>query len=114
MIFVAQLVMMAADLFVNVFAEFWRAQFVVILVLFIFQGLIQVINLLIAFLMLTNTQMFKAGIVGVMFKKFRWTFGVSGLYFLLTVALRIYQSNIMSENNWYWDGAFIPVFILHR
>ncbi|XP_075019680.1 transmembrane protein 138 isoform X2 [Calonectris borealis] len=75
-----QFLLLFYDLFVNSFSELLRTAPAVQLVLFIIQDIAILFNVIIIFLMFFNTFVFQAGLVNLLFHKFKGTILLSAAY----------------------------------
>ncbi|KFQ17573.1 PREDICTED: transmembrane protein 138, partial [Merops nubicus] len=78
------------DLFVNSFSELLRAAAAVQLVLFIIQDIAILFNIIIVFLMFFNTFVFQAGLINLLFHKFKGTILLSVAYLALSISFHIW------------------------
>ncbi|NXT20596.1 TM138 protein, partial [Syrrhaptes paradoxus] len=85
-----QFILLFYDLFVNSFSELLRTAPAVQLVLFIIQDIAILFNVIIIFLMFFNTFVFQAGLVNLLFHKFKGTILLSGAYLALSISLHVW------------------------
>lgn len=85
-----QFLLLAYDLFVNAFSELLRMAPLIQLVLFIIQDIAVLFNVIIVFLMFFNTFVFQAGLVSLLFRKFKSTIVLTATYFALSVSLHVW------------------------
>ncbi|XP_034623543.1 transmembrane protein 138 isoform X3 [Trachemys scripta elegans] len=85
-----QFLLIVYDLFVNSFSELLRTAPVIQLVLFIIQDIAILFNIIIIFLMFFNTFVFQAGLVNLLFHKFKGTIVLSAAYLVLSIAFHIW------------------------
>ncbi|XP_072785444.1 transmembrane protein 138 isoform X1 [Taeniopygia guttata] len=85
-----QFLLLSYDLFVNSFSELLRTAPAVQLVLFIIQDIAIVFNVIIVFLMFFNTYVFQAGLVNLLFHKFKGTILLSAAYLALSISFHIW------------------------
>ncbi|KFV66966.1 Transmembrane protein 138, partial [Dryobates pubescens] len=85
-----QFVLLSYDLFVNSFSELLRTAPAVQLVLFIIQDIAILFNVIIIFLMFFNTFVFQAGLVNLLFHKFKGTILLSAAYLALSISFHIW------------------------
>ncbi|XP_074130464.1 transmembrane protein 138 isoform X1 [Sminthopsis crassicaudata] len=84
-----QLVLLLYDLLVNAFSELLRATPVMQLVLFIIQDICILFNIIIIFLMFFNTFVFQAGLISLLFRKFKGTIILTAIYLALSIPLHV-------------------------
>ncbi|XP_045039208.2 transmembrane protein 138 isoform X1 [Desmodus rotundus] len=89
-----QFLLLCYDLFVNSFSELLRAAPVIQLVLFIIQDIAILFNVIIIFLMFFNTFVFQAGLVNLLFHKFKGTIILAAVYFALSISLHVWVMGI--------------------
>ncbi|XP_031469989.1 transmembrane protein 138 isoform X2 [Phasianus colchicus] len=85
-----QFLLLFYDLFVNSFSELLRTAPAVQLVLFIIQDIAILFNVIIIFLMFFNTFVFQAGLVNLLFHKFKGTILLSAAYLALSISFHIW------------------------
>ncbi|XP_007497676.2 transmembrane protein 138 isoform X1 [Monodelphis domestica] len=85
-----QLVLLLYDLLVNAFSELLRSAPVVQLVLFIIQDIAILFNVIIIFLMFFNTFVFQAGLINLLFRKFKGTIILTAFYLSLSIPLHVW------------------------
>uniref|UniRef100_A0AC11DH74 Transmembrane protein 138 n=1 Tax=Ovis aries TaxID=9940 RepID=A0AC11DH74_SHEEP len=85
-----QFLLLSYDLFVNSFSELLRAAPVIQLVLFIIQDIAVLFNIIIIFLMFFNTFVFQAGLVNLLFHKFKGTIILTAVYFALSISFHVW------------------------
>eukprot|EP01137_Pigoraptor_chileana_P004624 Opistho-2@46511 len=112
----AQLAFLVVDLFVNAFAGYFYDQPLVALALFILQGAAVVINIIILCLVFVNTYVFKAGLVSLLFKKYRTTLVTCTLYLLLSIALHVFtMTKIWSHKGTdVWSKGFWALYVIQK
>ncbi|KAF1443322.1 hypothetical protein FQV21_0009794, partial [Spheniscus demersus] len=89
-----QFLLLFYDLFVNSFSELLRTAPAVQLVLFIIQDIAILFNVVIIFLMFFNTFVFQAGLVNLLFHKFKGTILLSAAYLALSISFHIWVMNL--------------------
>lgn len=89
-----QFLLLFYDLFVNSFSELLRTAPAVQLVLFIIQDIAILFNVIIIFLMFFNTFVFQAGLVNLLFHKFKGTILLSAAYLALSISFHIWIMNL--------------------
>ncbi|XP_055210234.1 transmembrane protein 138 isoform X2 [Gorilla gorilla gorilla] len=85
-----QFLLLSYDLFVNSFSELLQKTPVIQLVLFIIQDIAVLFNIIIIFLMFFNTFVFQAGLVNLLFHKFKGTIILTAVYFALSISLHVW------------------------
>ncbi|XP_076972170.1 transmembrane protein 138 isoform X2 [Tamandua tetradactyla] len=85
-----QFLLLTYDLFVNSFSELLRVAPVIQLVLYIIQDIAVLFNIIIIFLMFFNTFVFQAGLVNLLFHKFKGTILLTAVYFALSISLHVW------------------------
>uniref|UniRef100_A0A8C3PP07 Transmembrane protein 138 n=2 Tax=Charadriiformes TaxID=8906 RepID=A0A8C3PP07_9CHAR len=85
-----QFILLFYDLFVNSFSELLRTAPAVQLVLFIIQDIAILFNVIIIFLMFFNTFVFQAGLVNLLFHKFKGTILLSAAYLALSISFHVW------------------------
>ncbi|XP_003224179.1 transmembrane protein 138 isoform X2 [Anolis carolinensis] len=111
-----QFLLLSFDLFVNSFSELLRMAPVIQLVLFIIQDIAILFNIIIIFLMFFNTFVFQAGLVNLLFHKFKGTIVLSGTYLALSVSFHIWIMNLRwrSSNYFVWTDGLQTLFVFQR
>nr|KAF6468275.1 transmembrane protein 138 [Rousettus aegyptiacus] len=87
-----QFLLLSYDLFVNSFSELLRMAPVIQLVLFIIQDIAVLFNIIIIFLMFFNTFVFQAGLVNLLFHKFKGT--------IILTAVRLGDPRFYQDSLW--------------
>ncbi|XP_036151661.1 transmembrane protein 138 isoform X1 [Myotis myotis] len=111
-----QLLLLTYDLFVNSFSELLRAVPVIQLVLFIIQDIAILFNIIVIFLMFFNTFVFQAGLVSLLFHKFKGTIVLAAVYFALSIALHVWVMNLRwkDSNRFVWTEGLQTLFVSQR
>ncbi|XP_013003908.2 transmembrane protein 138 isoform X1 [Cavia porcellus] len=111
-----QCLLLAYDLFANAFSELLRGAPVVQLVLFIIQDISVLFNVIIVFLMFFNTFVFQAGLVSLLFRKFKGTIILTAAYFALSISLHVWLMNLRWKNSksFVWTSGLQALFVLQR
>lgn len=111
-----QFLLLAYDLFVNAFSELLCMAPVVQLVLFIIQDIAVLFNIIIIFLMFFNTFVFQAGLVSLLFRKFKGTIVLTAAYFALSVSFHVWVTNLRwrSSSGSLWTSGLQVLFVLQR
>ncbi|XP_060119266.1 transmembrane protein 138 [Heteronotia binoei] len=111
-----QFLLLFYDLFVNSFSELLRMAPVIQLVLFIIQDIAILFNVIIIFLMFFNTFVFQAGLVNLLFHKFKGTIVLSGAYLALSIFFHIWVMNLRwrNSNNFVWTDGLQALFVFQR
>ncbi|XP_029452592.1 transmembrane protein 138-like [Rhinatrema bivittatum] len=85
-----QFLLLIYDLFVNSSSELLHMAPIIQLVLFIIQDIAILFNVIILFLMFFNTFVFQAGLVSLLFRKFKGTIILSAVCLALSIAFHIW------------------------
>ncbi|XP_053228148.1 transmembrane protein 138-like [Podarcis raffonei] len=111
-----QFLLLFYDLFVNSFSELLRMAPVIQLVLFIIQDIAILFNVIIIFLMFFNTFVFQAGLVNLLFQKFKGTIVLSAAYLALSISFHIWVMNLRWKNSKYfvWIDGLQTLFVFQR
>ncbi|XP_029412146.1 transmembrane protein 138 isoform X2 [Nannospalax galili] len=111
-----QFLLLFYDLFVNSFSELLRMAPVVQLVLFIIQDIAILFNIIIIFLMFFNTFIFQAGLVNLLFRKFKGTIILIAVYFALSISLHVWIMNLRwkNSNSFVWTDGLQTLFVFQR
>ncbi|XP_015677262.1 transmembrane protein 138 [Protobothrops mucrosquamatus] len=111
-----QFLLLSYDLFVNSFSELLRMAPVIQLVLFIIQDITILFNVIIIFLMFFNTFVFQAGLVNLLFHKFKGTIILSAAYLALSISFHIWVMNHRWENSniFIWTNGMQTLFVFQR
>ncbi|KAJ1065801.1 PREDICTED: transmembrane protein 138 isoform X2 [Capra hircus] len=111
-----QFLLLSYDLFVNSFSELLRAAPVIQLVLFIIQDIAVLFNIIIIFLMFFNTFVFQAGLVNLLFHKFKGTIILTAVYFALSISLHVWVMNLRwkNSNRFVWTDGLQTLFVFQR
>ncbi|XP_020823796.1 transmembrane protein 138 [Phascolarctos cinereus] len=111
-----QFVLLLYDLFVNAFSELLRVAPVVQLVLFIIQDIAILFNVIIIFLMFFNTFVFQAGLVSLLFRKFKGTIILTAIYLSLSIPLHVWVLNLRwkSSKHFIWTDGLQTLFVFQR
>lgn len=92
-----QFFLLIADILINSFSDFCRHNTVVLLILFIIQDVSLIFSLIAFFINFFSTLVFQAGFLGFIFRRFRVTIVVCGLYVTLTIGLHMW----LITSQWY-------------
>ncbi|XDC66172.1 hypothetical protein R6Z07M_017354 [Ovis aries] len=111
-----QFLLLSYDLFVNSFSELLRAAPVIQLVLFIIQDIAVLFNIIIIFLMFFNTFVFQAGLVNLLFHKFKGTIILTAVYFALSISFHVWVMNLRwkNSNRFVWTDGLQTLFVFQR
>ncbi|XP_059260560.1 transmembrane protein 138 isoform X1 [Mustela nigripes] len=111
-----QFLLLSYDLFVNSFSELLRTAPVIQLVLFIIQDIAILFNIIIIFLMFFNTFVFQAGLVNLLFHKFKGTIILTAVYFALSISLHVWVMNLRwkNSNRFVWTDGLQTLFVFQR
>ncbi|XP_013361921.1 PREDICTED: transmembrane protein 138 isoform X2 [Chinchilla lanigera] len=80
------------------------------------QDIAVLFNVIIIFLMFFNTFVFQAGLVSLLFRKFKGTIILTAVYFALSIALHVWVMNLRWKNsqNFVWTNGLQALFVLQR
>uniref|UniRef100_A0A803VGI7 Transmembrane protein 138 n=1 Tax=Ficedula albicollis TaxID=59894 RepID=A0A803VGI7_FICAL len=111
-----QFLLLSYDLFVNSFSELLRTAPAVQLVLFIIQDIAIVFNVIIVFLMFFNTYVFQAGLVNLLFHKFKGTILLSAAYLALSISFHVWIMNLRwrDSGRFIWTEGLQTLFVFQR
>uniref|UniRef100_F7FK04 Transmembrane protein 138 n=1 Tax=Monodelphis domestica TaxID=13616 RepID=F7FK04_MONDO len=111
-----QLVLLLYDLLVNAFSELLRSAPVVQLVLFIIQDIAILFNVIIIFLMFFNTFVFQAGLINLLFRKFKGTIILTAFYLSLSIPLHVWVLNLRwtDSKHYVWTDGLQTLFVFQR
>ncbi|XP_073430012.1 transmembrane protein 138 isoform X2 [Dendrobates tinctorius] len=111
-----QFLLLVYDLFVNSFSELLRSAPVIQLVLFILQDVGTLFAAIVLFLMLFNTFVFQAGLLGLLCQRFQVTVFLCALHLTLSVSLHVWLMNLRwkTENIFVWSDGLQALFVLQR
>nr|XP_030689855.1 transmembrane protein 138 isoform X2 [Globicephala melas]XP_030689856.1 transmembrane protein 138 isoform X2 [Globicephala melas]XP_030689857.1 transmembrane protein 138 isoform X2 [Globicephala melas]XP_030689858.1 transmembrane protein 138 isoform X2 [Globicephala melas] len=124
-----QFLLLSYDLFVNSFSELLRMAPVIQLVLFMppfgrpfvfcvcsIQDIAVLFNIIIIFLMFFNTFVFQAGLVNLLFHKFKGTIILTAVYFTLSISLHVWVMNLRwkNSNRFVWTDGLQTLFVFQR
>ncbi|XP_068111303.1 transmembrane protein 138-like [Hyperolius riggenbachi] len=111
-----QSLLLLYDLFVNSFSELLQSAPVIQLVLFILQGVGILFAVIVLYFMLFNTFVFQAGLLGLLWQRFRATVLFCALHLALSVALHVWLMNLRwkTENVFIWSDGLLALFVLQR
>ncbi|XP_075182544.1 transmembrane protein 138 [Anomaloglossus baeobatrachus] len=111
-----QFLLLVYDLFVNSFSELLRSAPVIQLVLFILQDVGTLFAAIVLFLMLFNTFVFQAGLLGLLCQRFQVTVLLCALHLTLSVSLHVWLMNLRwkTENIFVWSDGLQALFVLQR
>ncbi|KAM6204396.1 transmembrane protein 138 isoform 3-T3 [Sarcoramphus papa] len=111
-----QFLLLFYDLFVNSFSELLRTAPAVQLVLFIIQDIAILFNVIIIFLMFFNTFVFQAGLVNLLFHKFKGTILLSAAYLALSISFHVWVMNLRwrDSSRFVWTEGLQTLFVFQR
>ncbi|NXY86608.1 TM138 protein, partial [Alcedo cyanopectus] len=116
LVLLLQSLLLSYDLFVNSFSELLRGVAAVQLVLFIIQDIAVLFNIIIVFLMFFNTFLFQAGLINLLFHKFKGTILLSVAYLALSVSFHIWLMNLRwrDSSRFVWTESLQTLFVFQR
>lgn len=111
-----QLTLLFLDLLLNTFSDLWRYSFVIQLVLHVIQDIGIVCNIIILFLMFANTYVFRAGFVGILISRFRFTLITCFAYLIISIAWHFWNLKCKWNNPgvYSWTTYLLVLYILQR
>ncbi|XP_053544896.1 transmembrane protein 138 [Bombina bombina] len=111
-----QFMLLLFDLFVNSFSELLRSAPVIQLVLFILQDVGTLFAAIVLFLMLFNTFVFQAGLLGILVQRFQVTVLMCALHLALSIALHVWLMNLRwkTQNVFIWSDGLQALYVLQR
>ncbi|XP_028409148.1 transmembrane protein 138-like [Dendronephthya gigantea] len=111
-----QLSLLFFDIFINSFGDLFRAEDVILLVLFIIQDVCILFALIVVFLVFFNTYIFQAGLVFLLIRKFKTTIIITVSYLLLSLGLHVWTMTRKwgDPEAYIWDGGFQVVYVFQR
>ncbi|NXP51992.1 TM138 protein, partial [Heliornis fulica] len=111
-----QFLLLFYDLFINSFSELLRTAPAVQLILFIIQDITILFNVIIVFLMFFNTFIFQAGLVNLLFNKFKATILLSATYLALSISFHIWVMNLRwrDYSRFVWTEGLQTLFVFQR
>jgi len=104
------------DISINSFAEIFRADNVVLLVLFVIQDVGLLLSLIVLFLVFFNTFVFRAGVIFLLVRKFKTTLLCIILYLMLSVGLHIWTMSRKwgDDIKYIWFNGFQALYAIQR
>ncbi|XP_033059822.1 transmembrane protein 138 isoform X1 [Trachypithecus francoisi] len=80
------------------------------------QDIAVLFNIIIIFLMLFNTFVFQAGLVNLLFHKFKGTIILTAVYFALSISLHVWVMNLRwkNSNSFIWTDGLQTLFVFQR
>ncbi|XP_006231109.1 transmembrane protein 138 isoform X2 [Rattus norvegicus] len=89
---------------------------VIQLVLFIIQDIAILFNIIIIFLMFFNTFVFQAGLVNLLFHKFKGTIILTSVYLALSISLHVWVMNVRwkDSSSFRWTNGLQTLFVFQR
>ncbi|XP_013793071.1 transmembrane protein 138-like [Limulus polyphemus] len=111
-----QYLLLGFDLFINSFADFFRDPVVTELILYIIQDVCIIFSIIIIFLMFFNTYIFRAGLVGILFSRFKLAIGVSLFYLACSISLHIWILHLRWEDphKYIWTKGLLILYVIQR
>ncbi|XP_017780858.1 PREDICTED: transmembrane protein 138 [Nicrophorus vespilloides] len=116
LIFAIQVVLILFDVLINTFSISYKKYHSILLIFFIVQDACLILALSLLLLSFFSTYVFQAGLVELLYDKFRLTIYICIFYFILTTVLYIWILCTETEPNLdaYWSAPFLTFFILQR
>uniref|UniRef100_A0A7M5V950 Transmembrane protein 138 n=2 Tax=Clytia hemisphaerica TaxID=252671 RepID=A0A7M5V950_9CNID len=111
-----QFFLLLIDILINSFAEIFRADNVVLLVLFVIQDVGLLLSLIVLFLVFFNTFVFRAGVIFLLVRKFKTTLLCIILYLMLSVGLHIWTMSRKwgDDIKYIWFNGFQALYAIQR
>ncbi|EEB13113.1 conserved hypothetical protein [Pediculus humanus corporis] len=111
-----QILLIIADVLLNSLSEFTRLKPELQLVAFIFQDVFIVISLTVTLIGFFSTYVFQAGLVELLFDRFRLAILISVFYFIITIILHAWLLTIRwnNPNNFNWTDGLTIFFSCQR
>ncbi|XP_054996993.1 transmembrane protein 138 isoform X1 [Sorex araneus] len=111
-----QFLLLSYDLFVNAFSELLRTAPVIQLVLFVIQDVAILFNIIIICLMFFNTFVFQAGLVSLLFHKFKGTIILTAVYLAFSISLHVWVMNLRWKDSqrFVWTDGLQTLFVFQR
>nr|XP_009006538.1 transmembrane protein 138 isoform X5 [Callithrix jacchus] len=80
------------------------------------QDIAVLFNIIIIFLMFFNTFVFQAGLVNLLFHKFKGTIILTAVYFALSISLHVWVMNLRwkNSNSFIWTDGLQALFVFQR
>nr|XP_058926535.1 transmembrane protein 138 isoform X2 [Kogia breviceps] len=80
------------------------------------QDIAVLFNIIIIFLMFFNTFVFQAGLVNLLFHKFKGTIILTAVYFALSISLHVWVMNLRwkNSNRFVWTDGLQTLFVFQR
>ncbi|XP_054711814.1 transmembrane protein 138-like [Uloborus diversus] len=115
-VLILQLGLLLLDLLLNAFVDFWRSTFVVLLALNVVQGIGIVCSIIILFLMFANTYVFRAGLLGILISRYRFTLIICFSYLAISIAWHFWNLKFKWDNPYAytWTTNLLVLYILQR
>ncbi|XP_015922702.1 transmembrane protein 138 [Parasteatoda tepidariorum] len=104
------------DILLNAFGDFGRSEFVILLVLSVVQDIGIICNVIILFLMFANTYVFRAGLLGILISRYRFTLITCFVYLAITIAWHFWNLKLIWDNPYAynWTTYLLVLFILQK
>ncbi|XP_047362041.1 transmembrane protein 138 isoform X2 [Vespa velutina] len=115
-IIIGQYLILFFDICVNSFGSFARQHPINLLVLYVIQDFCLIVALTILLVNIFSTYIFQAGLIQLLYIRFRMTLIVCILYLVLSIILHtwhitLHWSNPLTHN---WTKGFHAIFAVHR
>ncbi|XP_035742886.1 transmembrane protein 138-like isoform X1 [Vespa mandarinia] len=115
-IIIGQYLILFFDICVNSFGSFARQHPINLLVLYVIQDFCLIVALIVLLVNFFSTYIFQAGLIQLLYIRFRMTLIVCILYLVLSIILHIWHitlhwSNPLTHN---WTKGFHAIFAVHR
>ncbi|KAF5281190.1 hypothetical protein FQR65_LT14839 [Abscondita terminalis] len=111
-----QIFLLLVDLCINAFSIFARLYNSLLLVLFVVQDVSLILALAVLLLTFFSTYVFQAGLIEILYDRFRITIIMCIIYFILTTILHIWTLSVRWKNpiEYNWTPSFHAFFVLQR
>ncbi|XP_066599335.1 transmembrane protein 138-like [Prorops nasuta] len=115
-ILIIQYLILLFDIFVNSFASFCRLYPTDLLVLYVVQDFSQIVALTVLLVAFFSTYVFQAGLIQLLYARFRMTLVLCVTYVILSIGLHIWHMNIhwSTQLIHYWPKGFHALYSIHR
>ncbi|XP_065156742.1 transmembrane protein 138-like [Atheta coriaria] len=114
-IFTIQTLLFCLDIALNTFSLCYKRQHAIILILFIAQDLSLIFALALLLLTFFSTYVFQAGLIELLYDRFRVAICICVLYFILTTIQYIWLLIVQSQEDVrIWSVGFTIMFVIHR
>jgi len=115
-VLILQLLMILVDILCNCLSVLFGDQQVTLLIMLIIQDSCLVFSLILLFLVFFNTFAFKAGLLGLLVKKFRGTIAILFLYLLLTIIYQLWSLILRWDHSgeYIWNNSLQALYVFQK